>query len=78
MVLNTHTTLFCRTKVECAGLCLSINDCSAFQFITGPFSCYLYKKDGACQLGDADLIELYVEENMELPPCPGIEVYKLV
>ena len=67
-----------RTKVECAGLCLSIENCHAFYWIAaGEFSlaganfCRLFKIDGICLTTDYDPVEIYSDANIDIPSCAG-------
>ena len=64
-----------RTKVECAGLCLSYGiDCFAFQF-TGEYSksvCKLISKDEICSHGKGNIHEeVYIGQNEVIPSCKG-------
>ena len=67
-----------RTKVECAGLCLSIENCHAFNWISaanfnlaGDDICRLLKIDGICLTTDYDPIEIYVDAKIDIPSCAG-------
>ena len=67
-----------RTKVECAGLCLSIETCHAFNWIAsadfnlaGDNICRLLKIDGICLTTDYDPIEIYVDASIDILSCAG-------
>ena len=67
---------FYRTKVECAGLCLSVEECHAFEFkesnSKNGFNCILYKEDGICEDRFSDLsVEVYVDQSKVLGDCQG-------
>ena len=62
------------TKVECAGLCLSLKTCHVFQWIgsndeNNPNECKILEKDGLCPTDDDSLIEIYVDANEESLSC---------
>ena len=59
-----------RTKVECAGLCLSKESCHAFQWIPQNI-CKLLKIDGICLETDNNPIEIYADANIDIPSCIG-------
>ena len=65
-----------RTKVECAGLCLSLPNCFAFQWLTldkvkAQYSCLLLKEGGMCK-GKESSVEIYADGAGRIPFCPGI------
>ena len=61
-----------RTKVECAGLCLSIETCHAFDFNRAGYNiCRLLKIDGICLTTDYDPVEIYADANIDIPSCAG-------
>ena len=68
---------FNRTKVECAGLCLSVEECHAFEFKESNskdgFNCTLYKEEGICEdrFSDLGLVEVYVDHSKVLANCQG-------
>ena len=62
--------------MECAGYCLSVQTCYAFQWLTlsktdARNSCVLLKEDGICYDED-ELVEIYVDATGMIPHCPGI------
>ena len=64
-----------RTKVECAGLCLTFDVCYAFGFKMNneqDFSCKLYKKHGVCQTKHEPFEEIYASLGDPPPNCRGI------
>ena len=67
--------------MECAGLCLSMEKCNAFEFsisTTGSFSCVLYEKEGICIIQDNNSVEIYANQNENIPACPGIIIYIVI
>ena len=63
-----------RTKVECAGLCLSREFCFGFQWIPPNqendfFSCQLLKRQTLCKNERKPSIEIYIGENENVPAC---------
>ena len=70
---NVHMKYY-RTKVECAGLCLSEENCHVFKFVKGEkdnYFCTLYDKEGTCIIDDSKSIETYADQNTIPPYCPG-------
>ena len=74
-----------RTKVECAGLCLSIEDCHAFNWISsadfnlaGDNMCRLLEIDEICLTTDYDPIEIYADANIVIPSCAGKKFLYLI
>ena len=65
-----------RTKVECAGLCLTFDVCYAFGFEINNeqhFSCKLYEKQGVCQTNEEPFQEIYASFQDPPPNCQGIQ-----
>ena len=67
-----------RTKVECAGLCLSMmsNGCYGFQWVnlqTGrdKYACKLFKQTKELCSDSDDQIEVYVAGEDAIPKCGG-------
>ena len=66
-----------RTKVECAGLCLSVINCHAFEFkeldSNNGCRCILYEEDGVCDgnPSDVNLVEVYVDHSKAFHRCQG-------
>ena len=59
---------YCRTKVECAGLCLATDHCYAFKWEESSLKCTLLKQDGLCFNDDpAQSTSVYVDEFDPLP-----------
>ena len=53
-----------------------MDNCSAFQFVNLPipndaFACTLYGKDRICQKPYENSVEIYADQNEELPLCAG-------
>ena len=64
---------YCRTKVECGGLCLATEDCYAFYWEESKLSCTLMKEEGMCfDEKDSNSIMVYADQAKKLPRCPGI------
>ena len=65
-----------RTKVECAGLCLTFDVCYAFGFEINnghDFSCKLYEKQGVCQTKGKPFQEIYASLQDPPPNCQGMQ-----
>ena len=65
-----------RTKVECAGLCLTFDACYAFRFEISnehDITCTLYKKGGVCQTNERPVEEIYASFQDPPPNCQGIQ-----
>ena len=65
-----------RTKVECAGFCLSLQTCHAFRWIGSNEQqpnniCQRLDKDSLCLTSDNSPIEIYVDSNENFPDCAG-------
>ena len=64
---------YCRTKVECAGLCLATKDCYAFHWEESEFTCTLMAEEGMCFDGkESTSIVVYADQAKNLPRCPGM------
>ena len=71
------TFIISRTKVECAGLCLSMmsNGCYGFQWmkqkVGDRYVCKLFKKteDLCSDSGSDDQIEVYIAGDHVIPTC---------
>ena len=66
-----------RTKVECAGFCLSLQTCHAFCWIGSNEKqannlCLVLEKDSLCLTSDNNSIEIYIDSNENFPDCPGV------
>ena len=78
LLTQHYSMLHNRTKVECAGLCLTFDVCYAFGFEINnehDFSCKLYKKQGVCQTNDDPFQEIYASFQDPPPNCQGIQNY---
>ena len=65
-----------RTKVECAGLCLTFDACYAFRFEISnehDITCTLYEKEGVCQTNERPVEEIYAIFQDPPPKCQGIQ-----
>ena len=57
------TVLYYRTKVECAGFCLSREDCFAFRFDDRKFKCTLLQENGICTAYKDDETFIYAKDD---------------
>ena len=65
-----------RTKVECAGLCLSIKGCHAFRWIpsssgTKENICRILENNELCITVNLSPIDIYVDASIDIPSCEG-------
>ena len=76
LLTQCYSLLLNRTKVECAGLCLTFDVCYAFRFVIineHDFNCKLYEKQGVCQTKDEPFQEIYASFQDPPPNCQGIQ-----
>ena len=71
--------MFFRTKVECAGLCLSLKACYGFQWSRSKendlYACKVFKRQELCKWNKESSIEIYVGENEKIAKCGKIHKY---
>ena len=65
--------MFYRTKVECAGLCLSIEACFGFQWSRSKendlYSCKVFKRQELCKWNEEPSTVIYVGQNENIANC---------
>ena len=59
-----------RTKVECAGLCLSMKNCNSFYWREAYTSCQILAKGDLC-MSDMDSVVVYTKIDNLPPSCPS-------
>ena len=72
MFIYIYVYIYNRTKVECAGLCLSTTDCHGFEWINSGLSCRMMLQSGLCLDNQKKKpVSIYVDQDNMPPICPG-------